>query len=142
MNRFLSMVVIVGVWVSGCTQEHATRADLARREIASLRSYCTGTARAAEADLLECERYSCVCQREGVSGIRFDEVFARTYGRLYLVERHLGRKRAAEEYLQKAAEFYRRSYAPSVRSVARPKEIQLLIEKELDRGLRVAWKTE
>lgn len=136
------MFVIAGVCLAGCTQEHATRAELTRKEIKSMKAYCTGKAPAAEAALLECARYSARCQREGVSGILFDEVFARTYGRLYLVEKHLGKQRAAEEYYQKAAECYQRSYGARRRSIARSHEMQLLIEKELDRGLRVAWKAE
>jgi hypothetical protein len=142
MKHCLSFLVIAGLYLSGCAQEHATRAELTRKEIKALKSYCTGTAQTAEADLLECERYSRCCQREGVSGIRFDEVLARTYGRLYLVEKHLGNNRAAEEYFQKAAAVYQESLAANRRSVARPAEMRLLIEKELDHGLRVAWRTE
>jgi hypothetical protein len=142
MNHHLSILLLAGACVAGCTQEHATRAGLTGKEISSLKAYCTGNARAAEAALLETERYSRCCQREGVGGILFDEVYARTYGRLYLVERRLGNNRAAEEYFQKAAECCRRSLAARGRSVEGPRGLQLLIEKEMDSGLRVAWKTE
>jgi len=142
MNYCFSIFVIAGMCVSGCMQEHATRAELTRKEIKSLKSYCTGTAQNAEAALRECERYCGCCQRDGVSGIRFDEVFARTYGRLYIVEKHLGKNAAAEEYFQKAAALYHKSLAANGRSVVRPHEMQLLLEKELDRGLKVAWKTD
>ncbi len=142
MNICVAIPIIAGVFLAGCTQQHATRAELIKKEIAALKSYCTGNARTAEAALLDSERYSRCCQLAGVNGILFDEVFARTYGRLYLVEKHLGKSGAAEEYFQKAAEHYQRSFAARGRSITGPHAMQLLIEKELDAGLKVAWKAE
>ena len=142
MNLNLMMVIIAGLCFTGCDEERATRAQLIKKERESLKCYCTGNAHTAEASLLECERYSRECLRQGVSGIIYDEVFARTYGRLYLVNKHLRRNEAAEHYYRLAADHYQRALGTIHRSIARPQEMITLIEKELDQGLRIAWRAE
>jgi hypothetical protein len=128
-----------GLCLAGCSQG-PTRAEFLRREANSLRCYCTGSAAEAEAALRESERYARRCQQAGIPGILFEEVGARTYGRLYLVEKRLGREAEAEQYLQRAAECYRRSRAAASNRPWPARELRHLIEQETDRGMQVAWK--
>ena len=109
-------------------------------EAACLQCYCASNALAAQSALLACERYGRQCQAAGVNGIVYDEVFARIYGRLCLVSRHLGKDQAAEEYFRKAAQYYSRARADPLAAGRPPLGIKELIEKETDHGLRVAWK--
>lgn len=136
-----SIFVLATVCLVGCAK-CPTREEFLRKETECLKCYCVSNATAAEAALLECARYARQCQTAGVNGIKYDEVFARIYGRLYLVERHLGNSRAAEEYLDKIAQFYAGPGRVRPRADLPPIEMQALIEEKIDRGLMVAWKTQ
>ena len=137
----LGCVIIAGALLTGCS-ERLTREGLLAREAYCLRCYCASNAVVAEAALLECVRYAQQCQEAGVKDILYDEVLARTYGRLYLVERHLGHSAEAEQYLQKYARFHAAS-SSLARRMGRPHgEMERLIEQKFDHGMQTAWRIE
>jgi hypothetical protein len=110
-------------------------------ETKALRYYCASSAPAAEAALLDCARYAEKCQKVAVPGIIYDEVFARIYGRLYIVERRLGNGDRAEQCLEKYARFHAAS-STLARRTGRPYgEMERLIEEKFNQGLQPAWKT-
>jgi hypothetical protein len=77
-----------------------------------------------------------------LGGIQFDEVFARNYGRLYLLERRLGHSEAAEKYLEKYAHYHALA-STLARRTGRPYgEMERLIEHKFDQGLQVVWKSQ
>lgn len=137
----LSGLVLAGVCLVGCAQS-PTREEFLRKEAECLKCYCASNGAAAEAALLECARYARQCQKAGVNGIKYDEVCARIYGRLYLVERHLGNSGTAEHYLQKVVPFYALPSSVPGRTAPPTANMQTLIEEKVDRGLKVAWKTQ
>ena len=136
-----SGIVLAGVCLVGCAK-YPTREEFLAKEARCVQYYCASNALTAEAALLECARYAKQCQEAGVNGILYDEVFARIYGRLYLVERHLGHNAEAEQYLQKYARFHAVS-SSLARQTGRPHgEMERLIEQKFDRSLQIAWKTQ
>lgn len=133
--------VLAAVCLAGCAGR-PTKEEFSSRESECLKCYCASNAPAAEAALLELERYARQCQTAGVTGIQYDEVFARIYGRLYLVERRLGHSKAAEQYLAKYAHFHALS-STLARRIGRPYgEMERLIEHKFDDGLQAAWKSQ
>lgn len=132
-------LVLLGLWLAGCAR-YPTKEELLSKEAQCLRCYCTSNAVAAEAALLECARCAEQCQTAGIEGIQYDEVFARIYGRLYIVERHLGHSEAAEQYLQKYAHFHAVLSSVARRGGAPYGEMEKLLEHKFDRGLETAWK--
>jgi hypothetical protein len=132
-------LVIVGPVLAGCSNR-PTAEELFAHETQCLRCYCASNAPAAEAALLDCVQYAQQCQRAGVKGIQYDEVFGRLYGRLYLVERHLGHREAAEQYLERYAHFHAAS-SSLARQIGRPHgEMERLITQKFDEGLQAGWK--
>jgi hypothetical protein len=135
----LSGVLLVGVCLVGCA-ERPTKEGFFTKEAECFKCYCASNPLAAEAALLELDRYARRCQRSGVEGIQYEGVFLHIYGRLYLLERHLGREEAAELYLEKYAHFHGLS-SSLARRIGRPHgEMEGLIEHKVDEGLKVAWK--
>jgi hypothetical protein len=134
----LSIIVLTGVGLVGCSKP-ATRTEFIRKDVACLRCYCASNAIVAEKALLELDQYARQCQKEGVSGILYDEVFSRIYGRLYLVEKQLGERRAAEHCLQKAVQHYQSSgHVPSQTGPPLP-QIQELVIRAANPGFNLAW---
>lgn len=133
--------VLAGVCLIGCAK-YPTREEFLKMEAECLKCYCVSNATAAKAALLECIRYARRCQKAGIKGIQYDEVLARTYGRLYLVERHLGNSGRAEQYLQEVVQIYSGPSSVPGQTGQPPVEIWTLIEEKIDRGLIVAWKTQ
>jgi hypothetical protein len=125
----------------GCSKQ-PTKSEFLRIEADCFKCYCFSNAPVAEAALLECERYAHQCREHSVNHIPYDEVLFRIYGRLYLVSKHLDRSQAAEQYLQKAAECYRRSSGNPARTNRPTMVMRGLIEQDVDQGLTVAWKTQ
>ena len=113
-----------------------------KKEVECLRCYCASNAVTAETALLECARYAEQCRVAGVEGIQYDEVFARIYGRLYIVERYLGRSVAAEQCLQQYARFHAVSSSLARRAGRSHGQMERLIEHKFDDGLQTAWKTQ
>jgi hypothetical protein len=137
----LSSFVLAGVCLVGCGKS-PTRAEFLAKEAKCVQDYCASNAPTAEAALLECARYTQQCQKAGVKGILYDEVFARTYGRLYLVARHLGHNEEAEQYLQKYACFHAVSSSLARRTGRPHGEMERLIEQKFDRGLQTSWRSQ
>lgn len=132
--------IAAGLAFAGCGKP-PTRQELLSREVKALHCYCASNAAVAETALLECARYVERCRQAGVEGIQYDEVLARTYGRLYLVARRLGHHPAAEQYLACYARVHAR-LSPEARRAARPcGEMERLIRNEYDGGLQTTWKT-
>jgi len=142
IERFVLIgLVLAGLCLAGCDRS-PTKEEFLSKEMQCLQCYCASNAVAAETALLDCARYADACQKAGIDGIQYDEVFARIYGRLYIVERHLGRSEAAEEYLQMYARFHALS-SSFARRTGRPYgEMERLIERKFDDGLQVAWRTQ
>jgi hypothetical protein len=142
MKRLMvSGFVLAGVCLAGCTKS-PSREEFFAKEAKCVQYYCASNAPTAEAALLECARYAEQCQKAGVKGILYDDVFARIYDRLYLVERHLGHSAEAEQCLQKYARFHAVS-STLARQTGRPHgEMERLIEQKFDHGLQTAWKTQ
>jgi hypothetical protein len=136
----LIMSVCAVAWFAGCFRQ-PTKSEFLKIEADCFRCYCFSNAPVAEAALLECERYARQCQENSVNDILYDEVLFRTYGRLYLVSRHLGKRQAAEEYLQKAAECQRRFSGNPARTNRPTMVMRGLIEQDVDHGLTVVWKS-
>jgi hypothetical protein len=113
-----------------------------KKEVECLRCYCASNAAAAENALLECAWYTDQCRKAGVEGIQYDEVFARIYGRLYILERHLGRSVAAEQCFQRYAHFHAVSSSLARRAGRSHGQMERLIEHKFDDGLQTAWKTQ
>jgi hypothetical protein len=141
MKRFVAWCVLAGVVLAGCSKP-ATRAEFRKKELETFRCYCAGNIAAAESSLFEFEGYTKRCQQEGVAGILFNDVYARTYARLYQVEKGLGKPEAAERYLRQAAANYQSARAQAGLTNWPPRELRHLVEREFDRGLRVAWKSQ
>jgi hypothetical protein len=132
-------MVAASVLLTGCAQQ-PTLEEFVKREAQCLRHYCESDAIQAENALRDCLKYVQACERAGVTGISYDEVFARLYGRVYLVQRHLGQSREAEETLEKYARF-NAAYSREGRELGRPHgDMEKLIEHRYDEGLRKAWK--
>ena len=135
----VGLVVIGGIFIIGCSNK-PTKEEFFAREVQCLRCYCASNAVTAEAALLDCAQYAQQCQQAAVKGISYDEAFARIYGRLYLLERHLGHDAAAEQYLVKYAH-YHAACSTVARRTGRPHgEMVRLIENRFDPGLQVMWK--
>ena len=132
-------ILVAGLCLVGCAKPPTAKEFLAK-EGKCLECYCRSNALTAETALLDCVLYAQKCQKVGVNDILYDEVFARMYGRLYLVERHLGHNADAEQYLEKYAHFH--GIAGSLaRYTGRPHgEMERLIEQKFDSDLQVAWK--
>lgn len=142
MNRLmLGGFVLAGVCLVGCAKG-PTKEVFLRHEAECVQCYCASNAVTAEAALLDCARYAEECQQAGVKGIAYDQVFARTYGRLYLMERHLGHSAEAEQYLQKYARYHAIASSLARRTGGPHGEMERLIEQKYDRGLHAAWKTD
>lgn len=137
----LSSFVLASVCLVGCGKG-PTREEFLRHEGECVQCYCASNALTAEASLLEFARYAQECQKAGVQGILYDEVFARIYGRLYLLERHLGHSAEAEQYLQQYARFHAASSTVARRTGGPHGEMERLIEQKFDHGLQAVWKTE
>ena len=130
---------VAGLILAGCAKS-PTKQEFSAREAQCLRCYCSSNAPAAERALLDCADYARRCQEAGVEGIPYNQVFARIYGRLYLVERHLGNSGAAEQYLEKYARYHAVA-STQARQTGRPHgEMEALIIQKFDQGLQVAWK--
>lgn len=142
MERFmLGYSIMAGLFLAGCAKPPTMEECLAQ-EAKCLQCYCASNALTAEAALLDCARDTEACRKAGVKGILYDEVFARTYGRLYLVERHLGHSAEAEQYLEKYARYHAVS-STLARRAGRPHgEMERLIEQKYDQALQPAWKTQ
>ena len=140
MKRFtLTWLMLVALLFAACEKFPTKEAFLAK-ETKALQAYCSNDVPKAETALLECLDYAKGCQQAGVKGIYYDEVFGRTYARLYLVARHLGHNQEAEQYLQNYAHFHAiaSTYA---RLNNRPYgEMERMFEQKFDRGLQIAWK--
>lgn len=137
----LAYLIMAGLFLAGCGKPPTTEEFLGQ-EAKCLQYYCASNALTAKAALLDCARYAEECQKAGVKGILYDEVFARTYGRLYLVERHLGHSAEAEQYLEKYARYHAVS-STLARQTGRPHgEMERLIEQKYDQALQPAWKTQ
>ena len=135
----LSGIVLAVVCLAGCAGK-PTREEFFSRESECLKHYCASNLLAAEAALIELERYAQQCQQAGVGGIQYNEVFLRIYGRLYLVERRLGHSKEAERDLEKYARFHGLS-STLARRMGRPHgEMERLIDEKVDQGLQVGWK--
>ncbi|MBE0544704.1 MAG: hypothetical protein IH623_25475 [Verrucomicrobia bacterium] len=65
----------------------------------------------AEAAMLELERYTRECEKLGSRDIKFHQHYAAIYSRLYLVNKKLGRDQTADQYYQKAIEYWEREFA-------------------------------
>ncbi len=135
----LACIIIAGLFVAGCAK-HPARDEFRVKEAKCLQCYCASNAVTAEAALLECARLAQQCQQAGVEGVPYDEVFARTYGRLYLVERHLGHNAEAEQYLEKYAHFHAVASSLARQTGRSHGEMERLIEQKFDSNLQVAWK--
>ncbi len=133
--------IIAGLLVAGCAKP-AARDEFRAVEAKCLQCYIASNAVTAEAALLECARCAQQCQEAGVEGIPYDEVFAQTYGRLYLVERHLGHDAEAEQYLEKYARFHGMASSLARRTGRPHGEMERLIAQKFDSSLQVAWKSE
>ena len=134
----LTIFVLTAAGLVGCSKP-ATRTEFIRKEMVCLHCYCASNAVVAETALLELDQYALQCQKEGVSGIAYDQMFTRLYGRLYLVEKHLGERRAARYYLQKAVRHYQSSGHGPWQTNLPPSQIQDLVIREANPGLNVAW---
>ncbi len=134
----ISIFVLTVAGLVGCSQP-ATRTEFIKKDAECLRCYCASNAISAETALLELNDYALQCQKEGVTGILYDEVFTRIYGRLYLVEEHLGKRQAAEAYLQQAIAHYRGSGGSPRQGGLPAQEIRDLILREANTGPQVAW---
>ena len=139
MNYVILLVLIVaGCGFTGCS-EKATRTEFRKRDVSCLRCYCASNALTAETALLELARYAGRCQNEKVSGIPYDDIFARTYARLYLVEKHLGKSQAAQQHLRDALEYYKRSGRKPGSLDLAPAMVGELLAQKADLSLAVAW---
>ena len=112
------------------------------KEMRSLELYCASNAVPAAAALRDCVQYAQLCQEAGIKGIQYDEVFARLYGRLYLVERHLGHTAEAEQCLEKYSHFHAANSSFARRNGRPHGEMEKLIEQKYDGGLQAAWRGE
>jgi len=137
-NIMLVCTILAGLILTGCAKR-PTRQEFLTREAQCLKQYCSSDATAAEAGLLDLARYVERCQKTGVADIQYNEVMARTYGRLYLVERHLGRSAEAEVSLQKYAHYHGVSSSLARRTGRPHGEMEKLIEQKFDPGLQKLW---
>jgi hypothetical protein len=137
-NVILCCTILVSVFLAGCGNPPSKQEFLAM-EAECVRCYTQSNALAAEAALLECVRFAEQCQKAGVRGILFDEVFARLYGRLYVVARHLGHNTQAERYLEKYGR-YHAALSTLTRRTGHPHgEMVNLIKEKYDHGLHPVW---
>jgi hypothetical protein len=127
--------------LAGCAK-CPTREECFAKQTQCLLIYCSSNAPAAEAALLDCADYVRRCEKAGVEGIPYHEVFARLYGRLYLVERHLGHSAAAERCLEKYARYYGVASTQARQTGRAYGEMEALIRRKFDQGLEVAWKSQ
>jgi hypothetical protein len=135
----LAGLVVAGLCLGGCAPT-LSKEEFQTKEVSCLQAYCASNALAAEASLRECAQYAEACQRAGIQGIQYDEVFARIYGRLYVVERRLGQSQMAEECLQRYARHHA-VLSSLARQTGRPHgEMERLIEVKFDDGMQTAWK--
>jgi hypothetical protein len=142
MDRLIAVGLLLAAFcLAGCS-EPPTKEKFSSRELKCLQCYCRSNAVSAEAALLECARYADACQKAGVKGIQYNEVSARIYGRLYLVEQHLGHSMAAEQFLQKYAKFRADSARVAGNAGLLRPEVERMIERELDHGLRTVWQSQ
>jgi hypothetical protein len=142
MKRFtLSNFVLAVVCLAGCAGR-PSREELLSIETECLRCYCASNALEAEAALRKLERYARRCQSASVTGIQYEEVFGRIYGRLYLLERRLGNSKAAEECLEQYAHFHGISSSLARRTGWPHGEMEKLIEHKFDDGLQIKWKSQ
>jgi len=140
-NLMLAGFVMAGLCLAGCS-EAPTRKEFLAKETSSFQCYCVSNAVTAETALLDCVRYAEQCQQAGVKGILYDEVFARIYGRLYLVARHLGHNAEAEQHLQKFAYFDTLAHTLPRQNDQPQEEMERAIEKKFDSDLQIAWKNQ
>jgi hypothetical protein len=102
--------------------------------------YCTNDAVSAEAALLEWEAYAIQGHKAKVWRIKFDQEFAAIYGRLYLVERHLGKMEEAKMYFQKCVEWCHRMNMRERRPLLSDDEIRVWLEERIDRDWPSKWR--
>jgi hypothetical protein len=133
--------VVLSLCLSGCS-ERPTREQFLGNAARSLQCYCASNAPSAEAALMEFERYAHQCRRAGIKGIPYDEVLARTYARLYLLERHLEHEAAAERYLENYGHFYTTQGSLARQMDRPPGDMESLIQHKYDEGLRPRWKNQ
>lgn len=131
--------VLGGVWLVGCSKP-PSRTEYLQEETECLRIYCTSNAITAESGLIDCIQFLRQCQKAKMGGIIYDEDFMRIYGRLYLVETHLGKKKEAEEYFQEAVKCDERVGSGSQSPAPNTNQLRQFFENDLDQGLKVAWK--
>lgn len=132
---------MAGLYLTGCGQQ-PNREEFQSRELKCLQCYYGSNAITAEAALIDCARDADRCQSAGVEGIQYNEVFARIYGRLYLVERHLGHSKAAEQDLERYAHYHALLSSFARQSGCPYGEMERLIEHKFDNGIQPAWKTQ
>lgn len=78
-----------------------------RRETDLVGLYLKTNAPGAEAAMLELEKYTRRCERGGTRRVDFARTYAAIYSRLYLVEKRLGKREAAERYYHQAVSSWR-----------------------------------
>jgi hypothetical protein len=132
-------VVLAGLLLAGCAK-CPTREECFAKEARCLSSYCSSNAAVAEAALLDCAAYAHRCEQAGIEGIPYNEVFARLYGRLYLVARYLGHSEVAEQYLEKYAHYHAFASTQARQTGRVHGEMEALIRRKFDQGLEVAWR--
>jgi hypothetical protein len=135
----MSAIVVAGAVLAGCS-EQATKTGFLTKNAEFLQCYCASNAATAETALLGLVRYTEQCQKEGVNGILYDEVFAHTYARLCVVEQHLRKSQAAEEYSRRALEHYQRSGLSIRQRNLSAAMVHEPLEAAADPGLIMAWR--
>ncbi len=124
------------MWFAGCSRR-PTRLEFLRMESVALNCYCASNAPTAEAALVHLAQCARQCQNARVSGIQYDEVLSRAYGRLYLIERRLGHAKEAKQYLNAYLQASSRGMARGLGLAHAGTETTMA--RTLDEGLRPAW---
>jgi hypothetical protein len=136
----IGSVVAAGVFLAGCG-ERPTKQEFLARELNALESYCTADAMTAHDALRVSVVYIEKCRKLGVQGILYDEVLARSYGRLYLVERHLGHSADAEECLRKYMQILAVSNSRATVERGGRSSLEHLVAERVDGDLHASWKS-
>lgn len=145
MRTSFIILLLAGLLV-GC-EKAPSDVEVFTKTTEALDSYLHTNALGAEAVMLQLERATHAWEKAGYRGrgpgaMPLDQAYASLYSRLYLVEKALGKKEAADGYYRLAAEYWRKANAADPRPRAAGEQISDQIEG-VNRYFGAAqWQTE
>lgn len=143
--RVSFIFVLFAAFVVSCSRA-PSGVDVFTKSAELVEQYLNTNALGAEAAMLQLERYTRDSEkagyRGGVGSLKLDQAYAAVYSRLYLVEKVLGKQKAADEYYQKAAEHLWQSYAADGQPRPTPELIRERIESVDHYFVEPQWKNQ